>query len=207
MQSSEFRTNPRFLRNEFVSKGRYGFAEVQKQNLDLSNIHLLACTDTKSKETDHYKSYGVHFFVDDYRFDGIYNNPERTIARYSQYAFLLSPDFSLYQEMPLWRQIESVSKNRWVAAYWQSQGLVVIPTISWSGARSYEFCFEAVEKNSIVAIGMIGCKHSKHSFLRGYEAMMSKIEPSTVICFGTPFKEMTGNIVAVDYVSSRKKVR
>lgn len=54
---------------------------------------------------------------------------------------------------------------------------------------------------------MIGCKHSKHSFLRGYEAMMSKIEPSTVICFGTPFKEMTGNIVAVDYVSSRKKVR
>lgn len=47
----------------------------------------------------------------------------------------------------------------------------------------------------------------KHSFLRGYEAMMSKIEPSTVICFGTPFKEMTGNIVAVDYVSSRKKVR
>ena len=64
-----------------------------------------------------------------------------------------------------------------------------------------------LEKNSIVAIGMIGCKHSKHSFLRGYEAMMSKIEPSTVICFGTPFKEMTGNIVAVDYVSSRKKVR
>lgn len=93
MQSSEFRTNPRFLRNEFVPKGRYGFAEVQKQNLDLSNIHLLACTDTKSKETDHYKSYGVHFFVDDYRFDGIYNNPERTIARYSQYAFLLPRTF------------------------------------------------------------------------------------------------------------------
>ena len=106
-----------------------------------------------------------------------------------------------------WDETKDTVVGEYLAAYWQSQGLVVIPTISWSAARSYEFCFEAVEKNSIVAIGMIGCKHSKHSFLRGYEAMMSKIEPSTVICFGTPFKEMTGNIVAVDYVSSRKKVR
>ena len=36
----------------------------------------------------------------------------------------------------------------------------VIPTISWSGARSYEFCFDGVEKGSIVAVGMIGCKRA-----------------------------------------------
>ena len=207
MTGKAMRDNPLFMRNSFATTGKWGIPLVKKQELATENVMLVACSDTRANDTETNKKKGVHFFVDDYRFEGIYNNPERTIARYSQYAFLLSPDFSLYQEMPLWRQIESVSKNRWVAAYWQSQGLVVIPTISWSAARSYEFCFEAVEKNSIVAIGMIGCKHSKHSFLRGYEAMMSKIEPSTVICFGTPFKEMTGNIVAVDYVSSRKKVR
>lgn len=28
-----------------------------------------------------------------------------------------------------------------------------------------------------------------------------------IICFGTPFEEMEGNIVAVDYISSRRVVR
>ncbi len=32
-------------------------------------------------------------------------------------------------------------------------------------------------------------------------------EQSAVICFGEPFKEMGGNIIAVDYRSSRKVVR
>ena len=136
-----------------------------------------------------------------------YNNPEKSLRKYSQYAFLLSPDFSTYADMNLWRQLESVAKNRLCGCYWQEQGLTVIPTISWSTPRSYEFCFDGVEKNSIIAIGMIGCKQNKKEFLRGYDYMLSKIEPETVICFGTPFDEMRGNIIPVDYRSSRKVVR
>lgn len=70
-----------------------------------------------------------------------------------------------------------------------------------------DFCFDGVEKSSIVAIGMIGCKGNKRAFLRGYYAMLEKIEPEAIICFGKPFGEMTGNIIPVDYRSSRKVVR
>jgi hypothetical protein len=62
------------------------------------------------------------------------------------FAFLLTPDFSTYADMDLWRQLESVAKNRWVSAYWQSNGLTVVPTISWSTPRSFEFCFDGVEQ-------------------------------------------------------------
>ena len=109
--------------------------------------------------------------------------------------------------MNLWRQLESVAKNRWVGAYWQSKGLLVIPTISWSDARSFEFCFDGVEPGSTVAIGMIGCKSNKLRFLRGFWAMAEKIDPSRIICFGTPFQEMQGNLVVIDYLDSRKVVR
>lgn len=54
---------------------------------------------------------------------------------------------------------------------------------------------------------MIGCKQSKIQFMRGYNAMLDRIQPSTIICFGTPFEEMQGNIIAVDYMESRKVVR
>lgn len=43
--------------------------------------------------------------------------------------------------------------------------------------------------------------------MRGYHTMLEKIEPSNISCFGTPFAEMEGNIVAVNYSESRKVVR
>jgi hypothetical protein len=43
--------------------------------------------------------------------------------------------------------------------------------------------------------------------MRGYNAMLEKVEPSKIICFGMPFKEMEGNIFEINYISSRKVVR
>ena len=146
--------------------------------------------------------------MDDYRFSGIFDHPERTFQKYAQYAFLLSPDFSLYADMDLWRQMESVAKNRWCGAYWQSRGQTAIPSISWSTPRSYEFCFDGVEQGATVAVGMVGCKgHNKLSFMRGYDAMLARLNPANIICFGTPFKEMKGHIIPVDYRASRKAAR
>ena len=207
MQSKQMRDDSLFMRNNFATTGKWGIPIVKKQDLPVDKVRLVACSDTRANDNEENKKKGVHFFVDDYRFSGIYDHPERSLAKYSQYAFLLTPDFSTYSDMDLWRQLESVAKNRWVGADWQSKGQIVIPTISWSNARSYEFCFDGVEKGGIVAIGMIGCKRSKLNFLRGYCAMTEKINPSKIICFGTPFPEMQGNLIVVDYRDSRKVVR
>lgn len=132
---------------------------------------------------------------------------EFTLAKLSQYAFLCTPDYSTYTDMNLWRQMESIAHSRWVGVFWQSKGLIVIPTVSWSDARSFAFCFDGIETDSTVAIGMIGCKRNKDAFMRGYRAMLDKLMPSNIIGFGTPFSEMDGNIIHVDYFSSRKVVR
>lgn len=207
MTSKTMRANPLFMRNNFEQVGKWGVPLVKKQELTNDDIELVACSDTRTKDSETNKKKGVHFFVDDYRFSGIYNNPERTLNRYSQYRFLLTPDFSTYADMDLWRQLESVAKNRWVGAYWQSKGLTVIPTVSWSDARSFEFCFDGIELNGIVAVGMIGCKHSRLGFMRGYTEMLERLQPKKLIVFGTPFPEMEGSIIPIDYQSSRNVVR
>ena len=109
--------------------------------------------------------------------------------------------------MPPWRQLENVAHSRWCGAYWQNRGLLVIPTVSWSTPSSFGYCFDGIEYGSVVAVGMIGCKGNKLGFMRGYNAMMGKICPEVVICFGVPFPEMQGNIISVDYMLSRKVVR
>lgn len=205
--SKNMRNDRLFMRNEHSSQGKWNIPLIKKQDVNLDNISLIACSDTRSNDNTINTKNGVHFFVDDYRFNGIYNNPDKSLNKYAQYAFLLSPDFSTYADMDLWRQLESVAKNRWCGCYWQEHGLTVIPTISWSSPRSYEFCFDGVEKHSTVVIGMIGCKQNKKDFMRGYDFMMDKIEPEAIIRFGTPFEEMRGNIISVDYRSSRKVVR
>lgn len=206
MTSKDMRENELFSRNSFPKEGRWGIPIVRKQNIDLENLELIACSDTKANDIRN-RHKGVHFFVDDYRFDGIYRHPQKSLAKYSQYKFLLTPDFSTYPEMNMWRQIESVGMNRWCGAYWQSKGLAVVPTISWSLFPSYDFCFAGVEQGSIVAVSTLGCRECRHGFLAGYHAMCKKLSPSAVICFGKPFDEMEGNVIFVDYIASRKEVR
>lgn len=207
MTSSCMRENELFMRNKYTGQGRWNIPLVRKQGVDVENISLIAYSDTRKSDNDENRKSGVHFFVDDYRFEGIYVHPQNSLNKLSQYAFLLTPDFSLYADMAAWRQVENVAKNRWVGAYWQEHGLTVIPTISWSTPTSFAFCFDGVEKNSIVAIGMIGCKQERLAFMRGYNAMLEHIQPEAIICFGSPFPEMDGNIISVDYRLSRKVVR
>lgn len=206
MTSLEMRNDPLFMRNGFTGSGRWDIPVIKKQLIPLDNIRLIAMSETCTDDIAENKRCGVHCFIDDYRFTSTYNAPDKAIKKLSQYAFLLSPDFSTYADMPYWRQLESVAHSRWVGAYWQNKGLKVIPTITWSDARSYGFCFDGVEKGSIVAIGMVGCKTEKSLFLRGYNAMLEKIEPSAIICYDTPFPEMDGNLIVVEYRHSGKKV-
>ena len=206
MISLNIRKDPLFLRNSNEAIGRWNFPVIHKQLLPEGKIQLIACSDTRNNDTVNCKK-GVHFFVDDYRFESIYRNPEKSWAKFSQYRFLLTPDYSLYADMPMWRQIESVGKNRWCGAWWQNHGMTVIPTVSWSNYPSYAFCFDGIEERSCVAVGMIGCKRNRSAFMHGYDAMFERIKPEAIICFGVPFNEMRGNIVPIDYLASRKVVR
>ena len=94
----------------------------------------------------------------------------------------------------------STFKNRWCGAYWQAQGLKVIPTISWSDKRSFDFCFDGIEKGSVVAISTHGNHKVKDKFLAGYRKMLEIIEPSAIICYGKPFEEMKEeNLIVFPY--------
>lgn len=43
----------------------------------------------------------VHFFLDDYQFFRVWNRPRDYINTLSQFACVLSPDFSLYTDFPV----------------------------------------------------------------------------------------------------------
>ena len=188
-----------FLRNQFKSVGMFKLPLIKKQEIGLEDVSLIGYD--KINQSNDYKST-VHFFLDDYRFESIYNNPEKKIETLKKFNAVLSPDFSMFVEMPIALQLFSTFKNRWVGAYLQEQGITVIPTVRWGDLTSFNFCFDGIEKGCAVAVSTIGVKKEKAHFILGYNEMLSRIKPSKIICYGKPFDEMKGDIIEVDYAKT-----
>ncbi len=155
----------RLVRNEFKGVGKYGIPFIKKQQIDIDKIELLNYTKTKANDNEN-KNKTIHFFTYDWLFDKVYEKPELAFEKLDQYYALLTPEFSTYKDMPLARQIDSVFKNRWCGAYWQKQGMTVIPTVSWGSIPSMEFCFDGIEKGSVVAVSTYTREDNKIGFNR-----------------------------------------
>lgn len=135
----------------------------------------------------------LHFFLEDYRFESVWHRARKAASYVERIGFALSPDFSLYRDWPLAAQLWNVYRNRWCGAMWQSRGVKVIPTISWSTEESYAFCFLGVEKGSAVAICSVGVdledRYERSLFAGGCRAMVEAIEPEAVLLQAEVFPE------------------
>lgn len=113
--------------------GQHEIPFVYNQNIDVTEIELIGFDHTRSKEHDATnKAKTVHFFLDDYKFDEVWNAPENQLEKLAQYRQVMSPDFSVHTNMPLALQLYNVFRSRWCAAFWQYNKLTVIPTITWA---------------------------------------------------------------------------
>ncbi len=188
----------KLVRNEFEMVGDYDLPLIKKQDIDIEKIELMNFNNTKYNDTRN-KHKTIQFFTYDYKFDYVYSHPEFAVEKLKQYYCLLSPDYSLYTDMSLSLQIKNTFKNRWCGVYFQSLGLRVIPTIEWSDERSFKFCFDGVEKGSVVAVSTYGKQKIEEEFMKGYNKMLEIIKPSDIICYEKPFPKMGGKIKAFPY--------
>ncbi len=215
LENYNYRTDPLFLRNQFDGKGdgKYKIPQIPKAEFtdsDFLGLLLLGFDRAKAGDTKH-NDRMVHFFLYDYKFEGIWKNPDKYIEKLKPYKAVLSPDFSMYREMNPTIQLYNTFRNRFCGAYLAGKGIKVIPTVGWGDESTFDFCFLGVPKGSTVAVSTyMVSEHGNHKdqkefFLKGYNEMLKQIEPERIICYNTPFPEMQGNIVFVDYELSSWK--
>ena len=65
----------------------------------------------------------VCFYTDDYRFNTVYEHPEKILAM--RPGSVVEPNFSLYDEMPVAFGLQQIYKKRWVARAMQMRGVPV----------------------------------------------------------------------------------
>lgn len=171
----------------FSSSNAYGIPDIKADEFDIKELIPF--------RVDSNRNGTAHFFLDDYRFERCWKRPDSQIEELKKYAGCLSPDFSMYTNYPEAMQIWQVYRNRWCAAYWQSLGIKVIPTVSWSDEKSFKYCFLGIPKHSIVAIGTVGVlidDEAKMLFMNGFKEMLKQLEPKEILIYGNRLSELDG---------------
>ena len=156
------------------------------------------------KECDHPEEYIAHFFYDDYKFMNAWREPEKYLSRLKRFKAVVSPDFSVYTDFPRALQILACYRRAWCGAYWQSQGIDVIPDVRWGDHGSYDYCFDGMPKGGTVAVSTVGIRNDtdwnnkeKSLFKDGFDEMMKRLKPKTIIFYGSMIDGLEGNIIRV----------
>lgn len=168
-----------------------------------------------SKSKKDYEKWIV-FYEYDSEFERLWNNPKAYLKKLKKFKGVISPDFSLYRNMPLVMQIWDTYKGRALASWMQKNGIEIIPNVRFGDERTYEFCFDGIEKNKTVAVGTHGCikrKDDKEYFKKGLSELVKRLSPKNIIVYGAApdsiFSEYADSVNIISFESefslSRKR--
>lgn len=178
----------------FNGVGEYGIPELEPEMIDIDKFipfnYAKSCKDADQK--------GIHFFLHDYQFRRLWDMPERYMLMLQKFNCVCTPDYSIYTDMPKAMQIYHHYKKQWMGAYWQANGMVVIPTASWSDQDSFSWCFDGIPKNAAVAVSSVGCmkdKVTQERFIDGYMEMLEQLNPRQILFYGTIPEEIDRSLI------------
>ena len=130
---------------------------------------------------------GVHFCIDDYQFERVWNKPEDYLELLGRFDCVVCPDFSVYLDMPTPMKKWNVYRSRALGNWWQRKGLTVVPNVTWSGKDSIGYCLDGIPRHSTVFISTVGVQKDRDAreiCLWGMGKAMQMIEPARVLLLG-----------------------
>ena len=142
----------------------------------------------------------IHFFEDDVYFERIWNRPNKYLPILKRFDGVITPDFSLYRDMPLVMQEWNTYRSRAIGHWLQENGIPVIPNIRFADERSYSFCCDGIAKGGTIAIGSHGCVKvniERIYFEKGLREIIKKLEPKRLVVYGA-----TPDCIFGDYIKS-----
>ena len=129
----------------------------------------------------------VMFYEDDSAFERIWRNPIKYLEILKRFNGVISPDFSLYRDMPLVMQKWNTYRNRAIGHWFEENDIKVIPNVRFGDERTYDFCTLGIKHNSIIAIGthgLIKVKEDREYLIQGLEFVINKINPTAIVVYG-----------------------
>ena len=133
------------------------------------------------------KALWFHFYIDDYRFERVWNKFTKYVPMLTDCEGGFSPDFSMYLTMPIPQQIWNSFRYKVIGAQLQKMGKTVIPNVGFSDGKSLDFAFAGIPENSILSITSQSCLQNgvcKQSLLNGLHELCRQKHPIKLYVVG-----------------------
>lgn len=176
--------------NELEFVGKYSMPKISATT-NVNILNLITFNYAKTCQMPEY--YHLCFYIDDYQFERLWNEPQKYIDLLKSFKGLIGADFSMYRDFPVMLNIYNCWRSKVLMAYWQKLGIEVIPNVTWSDEASYKWCFDGLPQNSIVAVSTNGClkdKVAKQLFIAGFNEMKRRLNPLKIVVVGSLPKEL-----------------
>lgn len=169
-----------------VRKASYdGILEIPSLDPEYS-VPMKLVRFSKAISSNDYDAW-VHFYEDDALFERIWNNPYKYLPILKKFKGVITPDFSLYRDMPLVMQAWNTYRGKAIGAWLQSEGLKVICNVRTGDERTYDFCCNGVPRFCTIAVGSHGClkvKADREIFASGLDHIIYAVHPSHIVVYG-----------------------
>lgn len=149
-----------------------------------------------------------HFYAADGRFENTWKHPVKVLETLANYPMTVSPDFSVYENLALPQKLWNIFRNKLLAAWWQYNGIKVIPNVSWIYGKDYTMSFDGWPRHSVIAVnstGINGVERCKKMWLEGYQVMLETLNPTHILRYGGYIEGECENI-STYYDNDNKKL-
>ena len=165
---------------------------IPKDILTWEEAKLIHKKHISKKDYDYTIDSFVCFYMYDYKFDGtrgVWNNPEQALQILKHFAGAITVDFSTYIDFPEPIKTYATYRMRLLGYWWGKNGIEVINNVRWGTFETYDYCFEGIPTESIVAIGTVGGSPrrlvDRDRFVSGLTEMIKRLRPHTILIYGS----------------------
>ncbi len=152
------------------------------------------------------KDVFVCTFSPDKTFERVRRNPKRYVDFFKRTAGLIGFDFSIHSDMPLIKQKSQINDNLSLTYYYGSQGISIIPNVRCGVDSLIPEFFDAIPKDSTIAIGTHGfIKETQEKWEWYYflDRVIKDLYPKNIVVYGhlnaEIFKDFTDKTNIVQY--------
>lgn len=130
---------------------------------------------------------GVHFYIDDYQFERVWNRPWEWVERLKQFKCVIQTQFSSYADFPTPLKWYQCYRNQLMGAFWQKQGITVIPGPGFPSEDTWDIFLEGVPEGGWLATGTVGVVRyadARVRFVRGLRNLIDSKHPNGLLIYG-----------------------
>ena len=129
----------------------------------------------------------LHFYLDDYQFERIWNSPMQYLPLLAKFDACLTPNYSIYLDYPEAAKIWNTWRSRLMGQVMQDYGITTIPIVYWSTESSYDWAFDGLPENSTLSINDFNRTHeeSRRLWDEGVKELIRRKRPTRILLYGT----------------------